>query len=727
MISSISLKNVATYNSSNEEIIIPKKINFIFGNNGSGKTTISNLISNDTDVLFKECKIKWEDDKKLKVLVYNRDFVKENFNSETKLRGIFTLGEESEETYKKIEDYNRTKKEKETLLYKNRCEENELKEELKKLKTKYVDILWEDYKRIYCDKTPELFKGFIKSKETFFDNIVSINNNEENVEFDKVIEDYNLLYKNDNQIKDLIININKERINELINDSILKQPIIENTDIKLSEVIEELNNSTWVQDGLQYLSKEKQICPFCQQSVELDFINKMYELFGGKFKENKNKFYKIKIELEENINNIKNLINNHFDDINDSKIIISATKKFDTIINELNKKNNDLRYVCNISDSLQEIDDLYEYINQINVKISINNEKINHITEAKNELCISSKQFIRNSFENKYSLYLSEKEIIENKITQNIDITKKVDNEIGELVEKIKELENSVTSISKTINNINDILKKFNYNNFRLKENEDNLTYSIIRPNGEDASETLSEGEFHFISFLYFYNLVFGSRNRSGLTEEHILVIDDPVTSMDNNTLFIISTLIRDLIELCKEDRRHIKQIFVLSHNLYFFKEVSYGYDTMRKANIWLNYFIVNKFNGLSSISNYQSNNPVKNSYEILWEQLRKKDYSDESNLNVMRRILEQYLNIIGMKGPNNKNNELINKFEGNEKIIVKSLLSYINDGSHSIMDGLSIASDVNSNKLAFDVFEKIFLILNQENHYKMMMKEFDD
>lgn len=44
MIKKIALQNIATYH--NHVEICPKKINFIYGNNGSGKTTISNLIGN---------------------------------------------------------------------------------------------------------------------------------------------------------------------------------------------------------------------------------------------------------------------------------------------------------------------------------------------------------------------------------------------------------------------------------------------------------------------------------------------------------------------------------------------------------------------------------------------------------------------------------------------------------------------------------------------------------
>lgn len=44
MINSIKIKQVATYNNNSEQIINSNKINFLYGNNGTGKTPITRLI-----------------------------------------------------------------------------------------------------------------------------------------------------------------------------------------------------------------------------------------------------------------------------------------------------------------------------------------------------------------------------------------------------------------------------------------------------------------------------------------------------------------------------------------------------------------------------------------------------------------------------------------------------------------------------------------------------------
>ncbi len=58
------------------------------------------------------------------------------------------------------------------------------------------------------------------------------------------------------------------------------------------------------------------------------------------------------------------------------------------------------------------------------------------------------------------------------------------------------------------------------------------------------VADKLSEGERNFIAFLYFYHLVRGSLTDSDVSKDKIVVIDDPVLSMDSSVLFIVSTLV---------------------------------------------------------------------------------------------------------------------------------------------------------------------------------------
>ncbi len=102
MIEKINIKDIATYDK-NVGVTIDnlKEVNFFYGTNGSGKTTISKVIANVSS--FKNCNIQWKNNLQLKPYVYNRDFIHQNFNVND-LKGIFTLGEDSVTTTKHIDE-----------------------------------------------------------------------------------------------------------------------------------------------------------------------------------------------------------------------------------------------------------------------------------------------------------------------------------------------------------------------------------------------------------------------------------------------------------------------------------------------------------------------------------------------------------------------------------------------------------------------------------------------
>jgi wobble nucleotide-excising tRNase len=81
--------------------------------------------------------------------------------------------------------------------------------------------------------------------------------------------------------------------------------------------------------------------------------------------------------------------------------------------------------------------------------------------------------------------------------------------------------------------------------------------------------------------------------------------------------------------------------------------------------------------------------NPIQSSYALLWQELKSEEVKSSLSIqNIMRRIIENYFKLLGKLG----DDELILKFPTREdQEICKSLISWINDGSHSINDELFI------------------------------------
>lgn len=97
--------------------------------------------------------------------------------------------------------------------------------------------------------------------------------------------------------------------------------------------------------------------------------------------------------------------------------------------------------------------------------------------------------------------------------------------------------------------------------------------YSITR-HGKPAGN-LSEGEKTAIAFLYFLKSL---QDKSFDVANGVVVIDDPVSSLDTNSLY-------SAFGYMKERTRHSGQLFVLTHNFAFFRQVKNWFNHLHGQN----------------------------------------------------------------------------------------------------------------------------------------------
>lgn len=284
---------------------------------------------------------------------------------------------------------------------------------------------------------------------------------------------------------------------------------------------------------------------------------------------------------------------------------------------------------------------------------------------------------------------------------------------------EIREANKKVSSTQTSIDEINGLLTLYGFSNFKIvsSKNIENH-YQIQRNNGTDAELTLSEGEATFISFLYFLQLAKGSIKNDSISEPRILVIDDPISSLDSNVLFVISSLIKEIIKDIKADRGNIKQLILLTHNVFFHKEVSFV-DGRTPENGNTHFWVLRKNNNVSNIQTYEAKNPINTSYELLWLELKNSQKNSFITIqNVMRRIIENYFKITG----NYAYDRIIDKFDKREeKEICRSLICWINDGSHCLSDDLFVEQQDSAVEKYLHVFKEIFEKTGHQEHYKMM------
>ena len=111
--------------------------------------------------------------------------------------------------------------------------------------------------------------------------------------------------------------------------------------------------------------------------------------------------------------------------------------------------------------------------------------------------------------------------------------------------------------------------------------------------------------------------------------------------------------------------------------------------------------------------------NPIKTSYDLLWSEIRASNNRNALTIqNTLRRILEYYFKILGGVDLDG----ICCHFEGKEKMVCKSLFSWVNDGSHFPQDDLYVSIDNSQIESYLMVFHQIFQETNNEAHYRMMM-----
>ncbi|MBI9055479.1 MAG: AAA family ATPase [Bacteroidales bacterium] len=112
MIAKIKLHKTASYNDLVE--FEPKEINYFFGGNGVGKSSMGKVIYNVS--AYPHCELSWRNSP-IEVLTYNKQFVKSSFSHSNQIQGIFTLGKDATEVQSFIEELWGLKRNVQLIIY----------------------------------------------------------------------------------------------------------------------------------------------------------------------------------------------------------------------------------------------------------------------------------------------------------------------------------------------------------------------------------------------------------------------------------------------------------------------------------------------------------------------------------------------------------------------------------------------------------------------------------
>lgn len=294
----------------------------------------------------------------------------------------------------------------------------------------------------------------------------------------------------------------------------------------------------------------------------------------------------------------------------------------------------------------------------------------------------------------------------------------------SQIDQSLRGTESMIRNQQIAIDNINQLLRNLGFKTFSIQPapKHDNH-YQIQREDGSYVRDTLSEGEMTLITFLYFIQLIRGGMIDLEMEAKRVVVVDDPISSLDNEVAYTIGMLTRDLINDVRnatEDDR-LQQIIILTHNKKFHKEVS-DRQPRKDTHYWQLY----KKDGVSHVKAFGEENPVRGEYEDLWNGLREMKKRIENGngalwtQNIMRRIIEEYF--VGFGGYNRRKlycGEYIK--DERDRMAVVTLTKWLDEGSHGAEEDIYAESQ----SLKFlELFERFWELMGQGEHYRMMMRE---
>ena len=733
MINKISIKNAASFGERQQDLVDLRKTNFVYGSNGTGKTTISRIIANTDPNIYTDCSVSWSSDQPMKRLVYNRDFINDNFAQPEELKGVFTLGKKGKEIEQKIKSERARLDQIRDTIDRHQNSLSDSREALREIEGDFANSCWE-LRRRFGDTFREAFIGVLGSKVKFKNRLLkeSISNQFASLPLkDMEVRAKTLFGASPTSQDPVKMPVPARRMLSHEVNPILLKKVIGKSDVDIADLIEKLDNSDWVMRGRKYYDPNERICPFCQQETAATLEKSLEDYFDEAFQADtaaissllndyKSDSKDVMQELEEIQNDISGRLDDRLDKVEFKSQCDLLESKINWNLSQIKRKQRQASVRIHLDPLGNIFAKIRKLLDSANAKIQDHNRMVANFGAEKVQLRGQVWRYLLDhEIKGRLAPYKRRKTGLKKGIEGLETRIKNQNREIQAAEKRIAKLEEGITSIQPTVDAINGMLKSFDFKGFKLVQSSKKGFYRIRREDGSDVEDTLSEGEKSFIAFLYFYHLLKGSTSRSGVTADRIVVFDDPVSSLDSQVLFVVSSLIRGLFKDVRDGSSSIKQVFVFTHNVYFQKEVTYrrGRDARGSACNDETFWIVEKTEDHSRVK-LRDKIPARTNYELLWSEVRRAKETSISLPNTLRRILEYYFKILGKY---RDLDDVCKEFSSSERIVCRALLSWVNEGSHAVFEGIDF-SDTEMVEMSLPVFKKIFKNSGHSAHYEMMM-----
>jgi|GEM_PF-5924631 len=730
-----------------------KRYTLIYGWNGSGKTTLSRLfeaLPNEEHHKFASLKYSVVDEGLIytqsssyprPVAVFNRHFVKENAPSiddpEAPSKHIFMIGAKDKKLAKQVQD---SKDEREKLTHARDIDDkatgrvslNTLSLNDIKLRDKTFTDLARTIAAIGSGKAVRNYKSpqaQMAFKALTKKGTLSAADLERNLALvgQEIRQELPLVH---------LDGLDKEVADILKNSAILMQRTITRT------VIKELDNdreyADWAGKGYRMHSDhgDKAQCMFCGQSMPNErwnllegYFNKKYEEIVKEITDERSKLRScydriIKLELADSASvypDLKKDYETALKSLADSKkITLGQVEKVGKTLNEKLAK---LSTELTLTDTI-DLSSITESVALVNNTIGVHNKRSRDFEKSQGD-----------TFNRLETHYLSQQYDAIVDLNRKIEErTKKINEHTGRISVLDKEISDNEGKLRDTriaCAELNELIKQLLGRDEIQLEDKDNGYF--IRRNGSEIAHGLSEGEQTTIAFAYFLTTL---KNNGGSVKDKLIVIDDPISSLDADSIYRVGSLI-------KTRMNGAHQLIVMTHN----------YDLLNHIKKWFRIGEIKDQSTMLMIKNpivdkkrtatITDIDPLISKYESEYHYLfaRLLNFDSETEPddrgtiagvyhypNIARKVLECYLSF---RTPGSDVYAGLCKLK---KLGTKSITSSDVDDVHSFVNSHShldsktglIQFDLTLAKNAEEYIKKTLEIIEKsdEQHYKSMVKE---
>lgn len=731
MIRKISILGPACYKQT-ATLETEKNINLIYGLNGSGKSTLSEYLRNLNNPIYSNCAIEpILDTDTEEILVYNENYVQDVFYSSETQKGIFSLSKENSDARKKIDSANIELKDLSSKADKQSELLSKLSEEWETIKDSFYNRFWQ-IKKQYSggDRVLEYcLEGLKGSKEALANYLINLPNPTEPIEY--TIEELRDEIQRLNEFKGTQLpqfSYIEFNASEIETASIFREVITGNKNSRVANLIDKLQNSDWVKTGMNFDTNG--ICPFCQRPYTEDILTLLKEYFNEDYERaladirNKGILYSSAIENLPSITLSQIAILSHLA-MPFEQAINSYIDTLRSNLNKIREKYKSPSLIIELEDSSIQLKVVNDILSQANAIIENFNKRVSEISQ---ELLLIKTKFwnlVRNTYAQSITDFTNQQSHYVKK-NQEIKTTEKGFRDRMSIVRsRIEEEQKKIINIDDAIVHINSMLIDMGIIDFKIVkcDNEDGL-YRVVRDNAtKSIFRTLSEGERTIISVLYFIETCQGLLDKTSSHKKRIVVIDDPVSSLSNMYVFNIGRLIRSVFypELVKDKESEqfivnpkFEQVFILTHSLYFFYEMTEMSEEKRHASQSLFRVSKNEQGSKIEIMRYEH---IQSDYHAYWMTIRDPDANPALIANCMRNIIEYFFNFVEKRDLNNVFNLEIFK-----QPKYQAFQRYINRESHSLGQNIYDFKEFDY-AIFMDALKKVFTTMGYEKHYNKMMR----